>query len=150
MTLKKVMFGVLLFTLLAEVFTPVTFSWAGENKEKSEVLGKPASILDGKKFRSRQYNDDGTPWNWDVLSFEDGQFISENCKPYGFTEAPYWIRFEGDSIHFLAEIVSPTHGTMRWKGVIQGDKIEGNVLWIRERWYWTVRRRWDFDGTLQE
>lgn len=150
MTLKKVMLSILLLTLLAQAFIPVAFSWAGENKEKSEVLAKPTSILDGKKYHSRLYNDDGTPRDWDELSFADGQFISELCKSYGFTEAPYWIRFEGDSIHFQAEIVSPAHGTMRWKGVIQGDKIKGNVLWTRERWYWTVRRRWDFDGTLQE
>lgn len=143
-------FDILVFTLLVEAFIPVTFCWAHENKEKTEILDKLVSSLEEEQFRIRLYNDDGTPWNWDELSFADGKFISEICKPFGFTKSPYWIRFEEDTVHFRAEIVSPTHGTMRWKGVIQGDKIKGSVVWIRERWYWTSRRRWDFSGALQE
>jgi len=107
-----------------------------------------ASTLDGKSFRSRQYNDDGTPRPWDVLVFKDGNFISENCKPYGFVEGPYWLRFDGDSVHFLAELESPTHGTMVWKGTVKGDKIEGNLVWTRKRWYWTIRRSFNFAGSL--
>jgi len=39
---------------------------------------------------------------------------------------------------------------MVWKGVVRGEEIEGNVLWTRERWYWTLRQSWDFKGTLEE
>jgi len=109
-----------------------------------------ASTLDGKSFRSRQFNDDGTPRPWDVLVFKDGNFISENCKPYGFVEGPYWLRVDGDSVHFLAELESPTHGTMVWRGTVKGDKIEGKLVWTRERWYWTIRRTFDFAGSLEK
>ena len=109
-----------------------------------------ASTLDGKRFLSRQYNDDGTPRPWDVLVFKDGKFISENCKPYGFVEGPYWLRFDGDSVRFLAELQSLTHGTMVWRGTVKGEKIEGNLVWTRERWYWTIRRTFDFAGSLNK
>lgn len=136
----------LLLTLVVETFTAVALESEGEPGAPQ----RGASILDGKTFRSRQYNDDGTAREWDLLSFRDGKFISENCKPYGFTEAPYWLRFTGNDVHFLAETVSPDSGTMLWKGVVHGNKVEGNVRWTRERWYWTLRRSWDFKGTLQE
>jgi len=144
----KIVF-VALFLVVAG-FTFVGFSLAAEKKDALDVPEKTTFDLEGKRFRSRQYNKDGSPRDWDVLSFNDRKFISENCKPYGFSEAPYWIRFEENAVHFFAEIVSPTHGIMIWKGVVKGDKIEGNVHWTRERWYWTIRNDWDFDGTLKE
>jgi len=85
-----------------------------------------------------------------MLLFKDGKFISENCKPYGFVEGPYWLRFDKDSVHFFAELKSPTHGTMVWKGTVKGDKIEGNLVWTRERWYWTIRRTFNFAGSLEK
>ena len=145
---KKIVFAALF--LVVAGFTFVGFSLAADKKDARDVQEKKTFVLDGKKFRSRQYNKDGSPRDWDVLSFKDGKFISENCMPYGFSEAPYWIRFEQNAVHFFAEIVSPTHGVMIWKGVVKGNKIEGNVDWTRERWYWTIRNDWDFNGTLNE
>jgi len=129
-------------------------TWLAANspaaESKSKLLGSTAwaSMLDGKRFRSRQYNDDGTPRPWDVLLFKDGKFISENCKPYGFVEGPYWVRLAGDGVNFLAELESPTHGTMVWKGTVKGEQIEGNLVWTQERWYWTIRRTFNFAGAL--
>lgn len=74
----------------------------------------------------------------DELIFEDGKFISMICKRFNFTPAPYWIRSDGNRVHFLAELSSPTDGKMIWEGTLDGNKLDGTMHWIRERWYWTI------------
>lgn len=136
--------------LLAATATwPAASSRAAESASELSAATSWATNLEGKKFRSRQFNDDGTARPWDVLLFKDGKFISENCIPFGFVAGPYWLRLDGDRVHFLAELESPTHGTMVWKGTVTGEKIEGNLLWTRERWYWTIRRSFNFSGELE-
>ena len=137
-------------TAIVNVILLVPYASAASLEAKTQESTAWATTLDGKSFRSRQYGDDGTPRPWDMLLFKDGKFISENCKPYGFVEGPYWLRFDGDSVHFFAELKSPTHGTMVWKGTVKGDKIEGNLVWTRERWYWTIRRTFNFAGSLEK
>lgn len=84
----------------------------------------------------------------DKLLFEDGNFTSLVCKRYNFKSAPYWIRREGDRIHFLAELSSPTDGKMVWKGTIHDGKLSGTMRWTRERWYWTIDAKHTIRGEL--
>ena len=84
----------------------------------------------------------------DLLMFSGGKFSSAVCKRYNFAEAPYWIRIEGDQVHFLAELTSPTDGKMVWKGTIQGDTLEGTMRWTKKRWYWTVDTEHKISGKL--
>ena len=84
----------------------------------------------------------------DMLLFEDGNFSSVVCKRYNFESAPYWIRREGDRIHFLAELSSPTDGKMVWKGTIQEGKLSGTMRWTRKRWYWTIDAEHNIRGEL--
>ena len=136
--------------LLVSTAARVTHSLAAQTDANISRSKAWALVLDGKRFRSRQYNDDGTPRPWDVLVFNDGKFISENCKPYGFVEGPYWLRYDGDSVHFLAELQSPTHGTMVWRGTVKGEKIEGSLVWTKKRWYWTIIRTFNFTGSIEK
>lgn len=106
-------------------------------------------FLDGKTFRVQVLDDQGRKRPDDRLIFRGGDFHSESCIPFGFSRRPYWIRVEGDTIHFLAETVSPTHGTMVWRGTVTGDHLEGNYLWTKERWYWTIRRRFEIVGNRE-
>lgn len=74
----------------------------------------------------------------DTLVFDRGMFTSRICTRYNFAAAPYWVRLDGDRVHFLAELSSPTDGKMVWQGTIRDGRLEGTMRWTRTRWYWTV------------
>lgn len=108
-------------------------------------VAAPYLILDGKTFRAEAFEEGASVFE-DQLVFKDGKFSSEACRKFGFSPSPYYVRREGNQIQFLAETVSPTHGTMIWKGTVNGNQLEGGFRWTRERWYWTVRRHFDVKG----
>ncbi len=84
----------------------------------------------------------------DVFIFKDGTFVSNSCLEWGFSPATYWVQKRADGLHFLAELTSPDHGKMRYQGVYDGSQIKGNVMWKKERWYWTIEREYRFTGRL--
>jgi hypothetical protein len=123
---------------------------ASELEAKAQPQYASTSILDGRQYRSQTIGKDGSAQSDDVLVFRGGNFASLSCRQYGFGESPYWIRLEGGKIHFLAETVSPTHGTILWKGAIQGNKLEATYVWTKIRWYWTIRREYRMKGVLEK
>ncbi len=60
------------------------------------------------------------------------------CQRYGFSAALYWLRLDGDNVHFPAELTSPEAGVMVLTGTVAGDAIEAGSTWTRERCYRTV------------
>lgn len=78
----------------------------------------------------------------ETFTFENGKFHSASCLEWGFTPAPYWTRRDADGLHFLAELESPEHGTMRYQGVFDGKTLKATALWRKERWYWTLEREY--------
>jgi len=127
----------------------------GSGKTEATPVTGGAYTLDGQKFSARIVRDGGSgdgknPGLGDILSFTDGKFSSEICRRYNFVDAPYWVRREGDKIHFLAELKSPTDGTMRWQGTIRGDTLEGTMQWRRKRWYWTIDATHKIRGKLKK
>ena len=123
----------------------------------SPTTGLPASDvspLDGRRFRAGIVRDDADedakaqPLE-DKLLFENGKFSSVVCRRYNFAEAPYWVRVEGDRIHFMAELTSPTDGTMRWTGTIRGNQLTGTMRWTKRRWYWTIDTSHRIRGDLE-
>jgi hypothetical protein len=145
-------------TLVFTLFLP-TPAWSQSSTPPGETrspLGvASAHPLDGRKFSARIVRDDADSNNknpplGDILSFSNGKFSSEICRRYNFTDAPYWIRVEGDQVHFLAELKSPTDGTMLWKGTVRGDTLEGTMQWTKERWYWTINAKHRIRGELQK
>lgn len=126
-----------------------------QSLEHSDALN-PQSIpstsdfLDGLHFKAGIVKAEDGSGNalGDVLIFSDGKFSSVVCKRYNFTAAPYWVRTEGEAIHFLAELNSPTDGKMVWKGTITGDKLKGTMRWTRTRWYWTIDAEHNIEGEV--
>jgi len=86
----------------------------------------------------------------DIISFRDGRFISEGCVKYGFEEKTFTATADGDAIRFLAENVSPKLGIMLWEGNVKGDDIEATSTWIRDRWYWKIKKEYWYRGKLKE
>jgi hypothetical protein len=114
------------------------------------ALRAAASGLDGKTFHGEIVDDKGVVRAKDVVSFKDGKFRSVNCERFGFGEAPYWMRVEGDVVHFLVEMTHPDNGTMLFRGAVHGSRAEWSAVWTKKRWYWSIRRDISFQGTEQK
>lgn len=84
----------------------------------------------------------------DTLFFGDGHFWSANCVPCGFAPGKYWVRHEGDAIHFRGVMESPERGRFLYIGVVRDGRLSASVNWRKERWYWTIDRDFRFDATL--
>jgi hypothetical protein len=136
-------FKVILFGL-AVMFVALSAAKGGE------VALAASGILDGKKFVGPTGEKGKKIDHEDVLSFRDGTFTSSACFPYGFKSGPYTATVEGDSIHFQAVTVSPTHGKMEWKGTLKDGTLDVTYSWTKERWLWTTFREYWFTGSLKE
>ena len=136
--LKVILFG------LAVTF--VAFSAA----RGVEAASTASEILDGKKFVGPTGEKGKKVDHEDVLSFSDGTFTSSACLPFGFESGPYTATVEGDSIHFQAVTLSPTHGKMEWKGTFKDGTLDVTYSWTKERWLWTTHREYWFKGSLIE
>ena len=135
---KVILFG------LALMF--VAFSAA----RRVEVASAASGVLDGKNFVGPTGEKGKKVHHEDVLSFNDGKFTSSACFQYGFKGGPYTATIEGDSIHFQAETVSPTHGKMEWKGTLKNGTLDVTYTWTKKRWLWTTFRKYWFKGSLEE
>ena len=109
------------------------------NEPGAQSNSSTAGLLDGLRFKAGIVKAEDGSGNAleDTLTFRNGEFSSAICKRYNFTASPYWVRTEGETVHFLAELDSPTDGKMVWKGTITGDTLKGTMHWTKERWYWT-------------
>lgn len=131
--------------VFAVMFTTMGWSQTSKQTELPSIAATPGAMptLDGRQYkagivRATSTDEGGKKPLGDLLMFSGGKFSSAVCKRYNFAEAPYWIRMEGDQVHFLAELTSPTDGKMVWKGTILGDILKGTMRWTKKRWYWTV------------
>lgn len=102
--------------------------------------------LEGMQFAGPLAVEGETSPDEDLLSFEDGKFSSKVCIEYGFAPALYWVRWDTDGLHFIAELESPENGTIRFEGVTDGKQLSATALWTKERWYWTIEQRLHFTG----
>ena len=71
----------------------------------------------------------------EVLTFKDGAFSSAVCLKYGYPPAPYWVRRDADGLHFLATLVNPDNGTIRFEGIFDGKEMRAIAVWTKGRWY---------------
>ncbi|WP_152204992.1 hypothetical protein [Marinobacter changyiensis] len=108
--------------------------------------------LDGKSFQSR-LGPIGQPADVDdLLVFEDGYFVSEECeRRCGYAKVEYWVRAQDDGIQMRADVPCTESGAMMyWRGTVRGDQIEGSFTWVNKRWYWTFEKEFWFKGRLVE
>ena len=115
-----------------------------------EAASVASGVLDGKEFVGPTGEKGKKVHHEDVLIFNDGKFTSSECFQYGFKGGPYTATVEGDSIHFHAVTVSPTHGKMEWKGTLKDGTLDVIYTWTKERWLWTTFREYWFKGSLKE
>jgi len=125
---------------------PATTS-AGESVEN-----QTRAHLDGMSFKGG-VGPHGQPHDVeDRFVFANGEFVSKECeRRCEYPARPYFVRKAGDQIEFISETRCPyKDATIVWRGTVQGDKIEGVATWTINRWYWTVEKKYEFSGRLEQ
>lgn len=86
-------------------------------------------VLDGKTFVG-DMGKKGDPAGdmKEELTFRDGKMHSLACDAYGYGDGAYAATVEGAAIAFGAQTVSPTDGTMVWKGTVEGNLLSATAI----------------------
>jgi hypothetical protein len=139
-----IFFGLCQFTLLF-VLSSAPFAQDISPKHQLKVI---APALDGLRFVGPFGAEREDKPKKDSFTFKDGKFATASCLEWGFKPAPFWTRRDSKGIHFLAELKSPDHGTMRYEGTYDGKELKVFGYWKKVRWYWTIERRYQGKGRL--
>lgn len=120
-------------------------------ESKEPALPNGPGILDGMTFAG-QIVRDGKP-AVDVVDkwvFEKGTFLSTECAVRcHYPRAPYFIREQGAKIEFMSESrCTDQNATIVWRGTIENGSIKGVKRWTVKRWYWTIVKEFEFQGSL--
>lgn len=83
------------------------------------------------------------------LHFNNGYFWSKHCLSCGYMPGPYWVRIEGGTIHFRGELSRVDSSVFEYTGQVSDGKIEVDVRWRKERWYWSIDQMLYFAGVLE-
>lgn len=89
------------------------------------------NLLDGKKF-TIQMMKGGTLDSKETLVFDKGSMDPLECHQYGFTATEYEAKSAAGQYTFRVISKSDKEGTMAWQGKINGDQIDGSVVWTKE------------------
>ncbi len=101
-------------------------------KAEETTETQKSGILDQKTFVGEMGEVGKDKGDKDEFIFQNGQFRSAACDPYGFGSGDYTVKEVGNTITFEAETESPSDGIMKWKGTIRGNTLEGKANWIRQ------------------
>lgn len=115
----------------------------------ADAPSRTADPLDGLRFSGQTGEKGKGGHHQDTITFRNGMFRSLDCENWGFGAGSYTSEKKGDAYHFKSTLVSPGRGKLEWTGKILGDKATATFRWTHERWYWTIRRDYWFDGALQ-
>jgi len=120
------------------------------------VLFSPKSViaqeglLDGKVFLGQSGENHKSSVDEDELRFANGNFYSVTYGEKGFEKGVYLAKAVEKKIYFEAETLSPKHGKISWRGIIQGDSISVNYQWRKKGWLSDTVKDFTFDGTLKK
>ncbi len=117
----------------------------------ASTAGAPGSgPLDGKTFEGALGPIGKALDIEDSLVFADGLFLSTECEARcSYPASPYYVREEGNRLSFVSETRCPyKDATIIWRGTVEDGRLRGESTWIVKRWYWTVEKKFRFEGTL--
>lgn len=110
-----------------------------------------SGMLDGKTFSGKNghLGKDGS--GSDEIQFENGKFVSVTCSTkYGFSDAEYTTKVDGDKVFFTADIYSDKYGRMTYSGYVKGDDISANYFWYDKGKYEKPEQVKWFKGSAKE
>lgn len=70
-------------------------------------------------------------WKADTLSFESGQFRSDEISSYGFQQAAYAAKRDDGSEVWRSTLYNPDGERTDWQGVLEGDHMKGSFTWSK-------------------
>jgi len=88
--------------------------------------------LDGRRFDGVVLERGKTSGDADTLIFERGRFRSTACDRYEYGDGPYSATVHGGTVSFTAETESPKYGKLWWKGVVNGERLDGALTMVRD------------------
>jgi hypothetical protein len=88
--------------------------------------------LDGRRFDGIVLERGKCAGDADSLIFEGGRFRSTACDRYGYGDGAYTATQAAGEIAFEAETVSPRYGTLRWRGVVRGPRLDATLTMVRD------------------
>lgn len=91
-----------------------------------------SATLDGRRFEGVFLARGKTSGDADTLLFQGGRFRSTACDRYGYSDAPYRVTSDGQTLSFEAETESPKYGKLVWRGVVRGDHLNATATSVRE------------------
>lgn len=89
-------------------------------------------LLDGRRFEGVVLERGKTSGDADTLIFERGRFRSTACDRWGYGDGAYAAAHQGEAVSFTAETESPKYGRLRWKGVVNGERLDGSLTMVRD------------------
>jgi hypothetical protein len=101
------------------------------------VMAIPAysGILDGKTFVGKNGIIGKSSSEDDEIKFENGKFLSVGCEKYGFGDAEYTSKTDGNSVFFTADIYSDKSGRITYSGVVKSDELKATFIWFKKGKY---------------
>ena len=90
------------------------------------------AALDGRNFDGIVLKCGETSGDADTLTFKDGRFRSSACDPYGYGDGAYKTSAAEDGLAFEAVTESPQYGTLLWRGVVRGSRLDGTLTMMKE------------------
>ena len=101
------------------------------------IMALPAysGILDGKTFVGKNGEIGKKSSEDDEIKFENGKFFSVGCGKYGFGDAEYTTKADGDRVFFTADIYSNKYGRITYSGFVKGDDLNGTFIWFDKEKY---------------
>ena len=114
----------------------------------SDVGG--SGMLDGMTFTGTMRLPSDTDDVEDTFVFANGTFFSTECdRRCGYPARPYYVRHVGEKIEFFSESrCLHKDAKIVWHGTVENGTIRGVSDWTLRRWYWTIEKRFVFEGTL--
>jgi hypothetical protein len=92
----------------------------------------PSHLLDGRRFDGIVLECGKTSGDADTLSFEGGRFRSSACDRYGYGDGAYTAQESAAGIVFESETESPQYGRLRWRGVVNGARMDATLTMMRD------------------
>ena len=101
------------------------------------VMAIPAysGILDGKTFIGKNGEIGKSGSEDDEIKFENGKFLSIGCAKYGFGDAEYTTKVDGDRVFFTADIYSDKYGRITYSGAVKGNDLNATFIWFEKGKY---------------
>jgi hypothetical protein len=90
------------------------------------------SLLDGRNFTGIVLERGKTEGDADTITFNAGRFRSSACDRYEYGDGPYTATMSGDAVSFEARTESPKYGSLLWRGVVRGPRLDGTLTMVRD------------------